>query len=90
MVENHDLLSSFAFCSKGNSELYIWGGSTGSAVQKAFWCNSDFQLTFLLGLLALGLVTDSSHRLLLIFETVSALATVDCDGQYHYQPVQLV
>ena len=36
-----------------------------------------YQLTFLLGLLALGLVTDSSHRFIyLIFETVSALATV--------------
>ena len=46
-------------------------------VQKAFGVTVIFQLTFLLGLLALGLVTDSSHRFIyLIFETVSALATV--------------
>ena len=64
-------------------------------VQKAFGVTVIFQLTFLLGLLALGLVTDSSHRFIyLIFETVSALSTVGVTANIttlmvslnHYQP----
>ena len=44
--ENYDLLSSFAFCPKGNSGLasYQYGAenAVSSASAEGFWCDSDF------------------------------------------------
>ncbi len=73
---------------EGNSGLchiLIWGGEHWlSSWCRRLWCNSDFQPLFLLGLLALGLVTDSGHQ---DYYLMIAIGTGYswCDV-YHYQP----